>query len=226
MTQKRISDALRRADCSLAGALFLSLSTIAAVAAYNPGSIRNAPTQPKVVVAIERAAIIEPPVIVQEIPEIMPAPRPQPVLARLRIEVALANLASETTCLAEALYYEARGEGVAGQKAIAEVVVRRTHRAGYPHSICGVVHQGTGYACQFSFVCNGTLDQARTPGDWAHAIRLATRIVSGSIPLTDITNGAIAFHAASVQADWPGLVRTVQIGNHVFYRRPARSHST
>jgi len=220
--REKFSEAFRRADCGLAGAIFLSLSTVAAVAVYTPMQIQNASGAPKVLAAIEHVTIPQPPVL---LPEIMPAPRPQPILRSLRIDVALANLASETNCLAEAIYYEARGEGVAGEKAIAEVVVRRTHRSGYPHSICGVVHQGTGGACQFSFVCNGMLDQPRTPGEWSRAVRLATRILTGALPLTDVTNGAIAFHATGVEPDWPGLVRTVQIGNHVFYRRPARSHS-
>jgi hypothetical protein len=221
--KEKFSEALRRADCGLAGAIFLSLSTVAAVATYVPTGLQNAPTAPKLLAAIEHVKISQPATFV---PDITPAPRPRPMFAHLRIEVALANLASETNCLAEAIYYEARGEGVAGEKAIAEVVVHRIHRAGYPHSICGVVHQGSGDACQFSFVCNGMLDQPRTPGEWSRAVRLATRILNGALPLTDVTNGAIAFHAASVEPDWPGLVRTVQIGNHVFYRRPARAHST
>ncbi|HTK79129.1 MAG TPA: cell wall hydrolase [Rhizomicrobium sp.] len=222
--KQNISYALRRADCGLAGAIFLSLSTVAAVAVYNPNQVKNAPERPKVLSAVEHVATS--PVLPVSLPAIVPAPRPQPILTRLRIEVALADLATETNCLAEAIYYEARGEGMMGEKAIAEVVVHRTHRVGYPHSICGVVHQGAGDACQFSFVCNGMMDQPRTPGEWSRAVRLATRILTGALPLTDITNGAIAFHASGVEPSWPGLVRTVQIGNHVFYRRPARSHST
>lgn len=223
--RQEISDAFRRADCGLAGAIFLSLSTIAAVAAYNPSQPVNAVPRPKVLAAVEHIAGIEAPAIVSVVPEIMPAPRPHPTFAGLRIDVALADIANEATCLAEAMYYEARGEGTAGEKAIAEVVVHRMHRAGYPHSICGVVHQGTGYACQFSFVCNGMIDQPRAPGEWSRAMRLATRILTGTLPLTDVTNGAIAFHAAGVEPDWPGFVRTVQIGNHVFYRRTPRQRA-
>ncbi len=220
--RQSVSDALRRADCSLAGALFLSLSTVAAVAAYNPALPVNAVLRPKVLDSIQedvqQFVALDVPA-----PDVLPVPRPSPLISRLRVNVALEDFASEATCLAEAMYYEARGEGLAGEKAIAEVVVRRTHRAGYPRSICGVVHQGQGVACQFSFVCDGTLQRPKTPHDWSRAVRLATRILTGALPLTDITNGAIAFHAVQVQPDWPGLVQTVRIGNHIFYRRPGRS---
>jgi hypothetical protein len=221
----RLSDASRRADLSLAGALFLGLATAAAWAVHNPTEVTNAPLQPKF-----RPAIIETAASAQvslpvapPAPEVIPAPRPTPILSRLHIDVALANLASETSCLAEAIYYEARGEGMLGEKAIAEVVVRRTHKSGYPHSICGVVHQGVGASCQFSFVCDGTLDRPKAVGEWRRAVGLATRIITGAVPLTNLTDGAVSFHAVSIEANWPGLVRTVQIGNHVFYRRPARN---
>ena len=156
-------------------------------------------------------------------PEVVPSPRPAPaVFSPMQVGVALENVAAETGCLAEALYYEARGQGLLGQKAIAEVVVHRTQRGGYPHSICGVVHQGRGSSCQFSFVCDGTMDRPRAAGEWNHAVRLATQIITGAMPLTNITQGAISFHAARIAADWPGMVRTAMIGNNVFYRRSGR----
>lgn len=216
----RLSDAIRRADRSLAGVALLSFLTAAAVTAYLP-SPSNVPSTPKL-----RVDIVESPAVAEEqapaTPDIVPAPRPAPLLSRLRIDVALANLASETSCLAEAIYYEARGEGLLGEKAIAEVVVRRTHKSGYPHSICGVVHQGAGGGCQFSFACDGTLDRPKSAGEWSRAVHLATRIITGATPLTNITDGAISFHAAGVELAWPGMVRTVQIGNQVFYRKPGR----
>jgi hypothetical protein len=225
----RLSDAFRRADCSLAGAIFLSLATAAAVAAYAPSQYSNIPPPPKLRLNILEAPAVEEALqAIPALPAIMPAPRPKPLLSRLHIDVALANLAGETSCLAEAIYYEARGEGLLGEKAIAEVVVRRTHKSGFPHSICGVVHQGvaSGAGCQFSFACDGTLDRPKSPGEWSRALHLATRIISGTMPLTNITDGAISFHAARIEAAWPGMARTVQIGNHVFYRRAGRPTSS
>ena len=235
----RLSDAIRRADLSLAGAIFLSLGTAAAVTAYYPTHLGNAPSGPKVLAAIDNGvAKFEPAVVKFEpapttglrpavySPDVVPAPRPKTIFSRMKIQVALENLASETSCLAEALYYEARGQGVLGQKAIAEVVVRRTHKAGFPHSICGVVHQGSGNGCQFSFVCDGTMDRPKATGEWNHALRLAAKIITGTMPLTNITQGAISFHAATLEAAWPGMVQTVTIGHNVFYRRPGKTNSS
>jgi cell wall hydrolase len=223
----RLSDALRRADLSLAGALFLGLTTAAAVTAYTPARTANSTVVPKFRPAILQSSSVsaasDVAVSPSMAPEVVPAPRPVgAVLSRMKIGVALEAFAAETGCLAEALYYEARGQGLPGQKAIAEVVVRRTQRGGYPHSICGVVHQGRGSSCQFSFVCDGTMDHPKAAGEWNHAVRLATQIITGALPLTNITQGAISFHAARIAADWPGMVRTAIIGNNVFYRRSGR----
>src|SRR5215831_13618645 len=64
---------------------------------------------------------------------------------------------SEAGCLAEAMYYEARGEGVEGQEAVAEVVLERTRDGNYPRTICAVVHEGVMPGrrdCQFSYACD------------------------------------------------------------------------
>ncbi|HUJ02058.1 MAG TPA: cell wall hydrolase, partial [Rhizomicrobium sp.] len=80
-------------------------------------------------------------------------------------ELAGAKLASESDCLAQVMYYEARGEGLAGEKAVAEVVLRRTHNGNYARTVCGVVHEGVreGHktGCQFSFACDGSLDRPK-----------------------------------------------------------------
>ncbi len=69
----------------------------------------------------------------------------------------------ERTCLAQAVYYEARGETREGQIAIAEVVIRRTVDGRYPRTICGVVFDGANRrGCQFSFACNGDMKRPRT----------------------------------------------------------------
>jgi spore germination cell wall hydrolase CwlJ-like protein len=71
------------------------------------------------------------------------------------------------------------------------------------------------------------MDAAKTSGAWARAKRLAGRILSGLIQLGDMTENAIAFHAVAVQPGWgDSLVRTIQIGNHVFYRRATRTRSS
>ena len=78
----------------------------------------------------------------------------------------MAQLLAERRCLAQAMYYEARGEGVRGQMAVAEVVFHRMRSRNYPSTICGVVFEGAQEkrACQFSFVCNGDMDTRQERG--------------------------------------------------------------
>jgi len=147
--------------------------------------------------------------------------------ARTPAEALVMNkLLAEHRCLSEALYYEARGEGTSGQKAIAEVIFHRMRTGNYGHSICAVVYEGASQpGCQFSFTCNGELAVKKAPSAWMRAQMLAARILTGEERLSDATGGATNFHATSVDPDWATeLTRTVQIGNHVFYRGVGRSH--
>lgn len=133
--------------------------------------------------------------------------------------------ASEQECLAEAMYYEARGEGLLGEEAIAEVVFHRMQSGKYPHTICGVVYQGASFrhGCQFSFTCSGELLRPRIASAWNRANTLAVKILTGLVQLGDLTGNAISFHAADVQPGWGDhLVRTIRIGRHVFYRSASR----
>lgn len=131
--------------------------------------------------------------------------------------------AIQSRCLAEVLYYEARGEGEAGEKAVAEVVLERTHSRYYPHTICGVVHEGAdqpGRSCQFSFACDGALERPKDAAAWQRAQTLAAKILAGEVKLHNETGHAIAYHSASVAPYWADdMLMTAQIGNHVFYRR-------
>ena len=151
-------------------------------------------------------------------------------LSPLMQQVAMQKFLAEERCLAEAMYYEARGEGEAGQKAIAEVVFHRMKARGYPHSLCGVVYQGagSGHGCQFSFACNGEMLQAKNFGAWSRAKRLAARIISGVQELGNATADAISFHAVDVEPGWDEqrLIKTIQIGNHIFYRSAFGSHAS
>ena len=134
---------------------------------------------------------------------------------------------ADQECLAAALYYEARGEGRAGQMAVAEVVVNRAHAPGYPRSVCGVVYQGNPGGttnCQFSWACNGDMGKRREPGAWQMARKLAVNIGTGKVALGDTTNHALFFHAVNVRPNWPGCQRTAQIGHHIFYKRIAGYH--
>jgi hypothetical protein len=225
---KRIDVALHRADLIVGGILALTFVVAAGATAIAPStdqSIQSASVA-RIAVAplplrLAHAELVNTfvaPLLTQPILPMSLTPTPT--------ELALEKMLTEQRCLAEAMYYEARGEGVDGEKAIAEVVIHRTKSAGYPHSICGVVYQGAAlkHACQFSFTCSGELQQPKTPGAWARAKRLAARILGGLIQLGDVTEDAISFHAADVEPGWGDrLVKTIQIGNHVFYRAAPRA---
>jgi spore germination cell wall hydrolase CwlJ-like protein len=215
----KISESFRRADraVAIAGLLIAALVLGAAGGSYRPHTdqARTTPAHAPVVAAIDAPQV---PMAVDAI-----SARPSAV------EVAMVKIGAEQRCLAEAMYYEARGEGIQGQEAIAEVVFHRMHGRGYPASICGVVYQGAndGLSCQFSFVCNGEMQRPKSASNWAQVKLLAAKILNGYVPLGDATGGATSFHATDVEPDWSGsLERTVQIGNHVFYRPLARTRAS
>jgi spore germination cell wall hydrolase CwlJ-like protein len=130
---------------------------------------------------------------------------------------------AEWQCLAEALYFEARGETVAGQFAVAEVILNRRDLAAYPNTVCGVVNQGTGrrYACQFSFTCDGVADRIREPAAFAQVGKIARLMLDGAP--RDLTEGATHFHTTAVHPAWARrFPETARIGSHLFYRQPMR----
>lgn len=122
----------------------------------------------------------------------------------------------EWHCLATALYFEARGEPVKGQFAVAEVILNRVGDPRYPDSVCGVVNQ----TCQFSYTCDGVSDRIREPAAFVRAGKIADLMLRGAARA--LTDGATHFHARNVRPDWSRqLPRTAQIGDHYFYR-PSR----
>ena len=121
---------------------------------------------------------------------------------------------AEKTCMAEALYYEARGEGERGQEAVAEVILGRLRSGKHADSICGVVYEPH----QFSFLEDGSMLRKRDQDAWVSANQLAGRILSGEI-VTSMTRQATYYHEVRIKPGWAKtLVRTAQIGNHVFYQ--------
>jgi spore germination cell wall hydrolase CwlJ-like protein len=199
--QNNLLETLWRADRVLAGAV--------AMVAMAAGGIAG-------------AAIVHPPHTDKSKAPIVAqvqAPAPQnDTVSVLESDPALAQLVSEHKCLSEALYYEARGEGAKGQMAVAEVIFHRLHNKNYPSTICGVVYQGKAIKeCQFSFACE---KHAKKEGvEWDSAQMLAAQILTGVARMRDVTDEATHFHTISVSPEWADhLVKTIQIGNHIFYR--------
>lgn len=130
------------------------------------------------------------------------------------------ELAHEHRCLTQALYYEARGEGVIGEKAVAEVIFHRLSGGYHGHSICAVVYEGFGHAgCQFSFTCDGSMKRPREASAWKESEELAAQILTRVVVLRNYTGGATNYHAISVNPDWAATMKkTTQIRHHIFYR--------
>ncbi|MGI1662763.1 cell wall hydrolase [Palleronia sp. KMU-117] len=127
----------------------------------------------------------------------------------------------EWACLAEALYFEARGEAVEGIFAVAEVILNRVDSDRYPDTICGVVHEGTGkrYQCQFTYTCDGRKEVITEPGAFEMVGKVARMMLDGK-PRT-LTGGATHYHTKSVTPRWSrAFPRTTTIGYHHFYRMP------
>ena len=123
---------------------------------------------------------------------------------------------SAQNCLALAMYWEAKSEGPDGMLAVAAVVLNRVAHPEFPDTVCGVVKQGgESPPCQFSWWCDGRSDQPTEARAWATATRFAERALRS--PPSDLTHGALFFHNVSIEAPW-ARERTVQIGQHVFYR--------
>lgn len=138
------------------------------------------------------------------------------------------KLLAQHRCLAEAMYFEARGEGEKGEMAVAEVILHRLQGGGYGRSICAVVYEGAQRAgCQFSFACDGSRSRPKSPEDWRRAEVLAARILADELMLSNVTGDAMNYHAVYVRPIWSAkLIRTAQIGNHIFYRLPGGPHLT
>ena len=140
---------------------------------------------------------------------------PRRDLAALIIDQAGATAPAnvEQDCLASAIYFEARGEPIEGQLAVAEVVLNRTRSGRYPTTICAVVRQ----PAQFSFVRRGVIPRADPDCvHWRRAIAIARIAESRATRLLPET--VLWYHANYVSPGWGRrLERTARIGAHIFY---------
>jgi spore germination cell wall hydrolase CwlJ-like protein len=127
--------------------------------------------------------------------------------------------ARQMRCLAEAIYFEARGEPEQGQAAVAQVVLNRVRSGIFPANVCAVVYQDRNdpFACQFSFACEGKSLRVEEPDAWATATRIAQEVVSGANFNPKVVE-ALNYHANYVYPFWASSLRRVdRIGGHIFY---------
>ncbi|MFV0300694.1 MAG: cell wall hydrolase [Paracoccus sp. (in: a-proteobacteria)] len=124
--------------------------------------------------------------------------------------------ARDLDCMAEALYFEARGEGRQGQAAVAEVILNRVASGAFPGSVCGVINQPS----QFSYTIGGR-KTIRNKGVYLRVRQVAEAALSGGTG--NLTGGATYFHTPAVRPAWSHrFERTVRIGRHIFYRTGQR----
>jgi spore germination cell wall hydrolase CwlJ-like protein len=146
--------------------------------------------------------------------------------ARLEViqerETSDSQRAGDLQCLAENIYFEARGEPLAGQYAVAEVTLNRTHARNFPHAICQVVHENRWdpsrrrFVADFSWTERGALFPEDGPA-WRQAMVVAEG--ANEELHAPVVPGALYYHATNVQPGWAKTRKLIgTIGNHVFYR--------
>ena len=126
---------------------------------------------------------------------------------------------SDLDCMTQALYFEARGEGDDGMRAVAQVVLNRVRHRAFPKSVCGVVYQGSALrtGCQFTFACDGTDLTPKTIGLWDRAKKIAKAALNGYV-YTKIGTST-HYHALYVHPVWADRMdRITIIGLHAFYQ--------
>jgi spore germination cell wall hydrolase CwlJ-like protein len=128
--------------------------------------------------------------------------------------------AKSEKCLAEAVYFEARGEAVRGQIAVAQVVMNRAFSGFYPTTVCAVVYQNKHrhLACQFTFACDNVADVVREPDMWDRAKKIAKATLDGQLWLPEVGKST-HYHAYWVRPSWVSeMKKTYKFGVHTFYR--------
>jgi spore germination cell wall hydrolase CwlJ-like protein len=207
-----MSGSIRRPGAlASAGLLFASLSGVGL-----SGALAQDQTNPSVDPASALRFVAEP--VVQALPLITAEPaQPAPDAASLPALVsgmpADAALSRELNCLAQAVYFEARGEPLDGQLAVAQVIINRAESGRFPADYCGVVAQRG----QFSFVRGGHIPTAPAASPAWHRARAIAQIAHQD--LWDSRVGeSLYFHATHVRPAWiRGRAQVARIDSHVFY---------
>lgn len=137
-----------------------------------------------------------------------------------RLAITGTARAKAEKCLANAVYFEARGEPVRGQIAVAQVVMNRVFSPFYPNDVCGVVYQNANrhLACQFTFACDGIPDIVTEPDAWDRAKRIARDMLDGKLWMPEVAKST-HYHAYWVHPSWVGEMKKMyKLGVHTFYR--------
>lgn len=137
-----------------------------------------------------------------------------------RLGLSGASRAKHERCLANAIYFEARGEVERGQMAVAQVILNRAFSGYYPDNVCGVVYQNAHrhLACQFTFACDNVRDVVTEPEAWETAKRIARDTLDGKLWVPEV-GMSTHYHATYVHPWWVRTMRKQhRLGIHIFYR--------
>lgn len=182
------------------------------------------PSVPQVVTV--QPVVIDPLPVVPDQPivdEVVPEADDQPAPIAVRPSGDLQSMVTqlrgsdpgsrELECLAVGIYFESKGEPLAGQLAVGKVIANRANSKGrFPGSYCGVLFQRS----QFSFIRGRSLPAApRSSRPWQTAVAVA-KIVDQGLHSSSV-GSALFFHARHVSPGWR-LKRVASVGNHIFYR--------
>jgi hypothetical protein len=149
-----------------------------------------------------------------------PDQRPKSPAERLGLVPDSKPRAKAEKCLANAVYFEARGETVRGQIAVAQVVMNRVFSGVYPNDVCGVVYQNAHrhLSCQFTFACDGKPDIVTEPESWEIAKQIARDTLDGKMWMPEVARST-HYHASWVRPNWIREMRRIlKLGVHTFYR--------
>lgn len=216
---------------NVAGMAAVGMTAVAALSLAEPGFASDLATSanlPAITLPLADTTATEPPADlpteaqtpVEPTPEIKDESTVEPKAVPLDVDTLAelvaatprpADLDDELRCLAGAVYFESRGESLAGQLAVAHVVINRAKSGRFPKSLCGVVHQPS----QFSFVRGGRMPAVRQGTQWNNAVAIAQIAREGS--WKNQAPGALFFHARYVSPGWR-KTRVATIDNHIFYR--------
>ena len=188
-------------------------ANVPSAAAENPAPAPDIVAAPPQIPAAVPAPEAPKPVV--EVPPPPPPPTPAEIL-----KLAGKDRTKAEKCLANAVYFEARGEPLRGQIAVAQVVMNRVFSPYYPKDVCSVVYQNADHhlACQFTFACDGRSKAINERGAWARAVRVAKQTLDGKVWIAAVAKST-HYHAYWVSPSWVAeMKRMFRYGVHTFYR--------
>ena len=208
---------LKHASILATGAMILSIivgagGSGAAAESLSPVVVNQEPIPQIIIQPVETDTVPAPKADSAEVQLPVIEPRASNLAALVSTQPQPAELSRELSCLAGAIYFEAKSESLVGQLAVGRVVVARSKSGRFPGSYCGVVFQPS----QFSFVRGGALPYIKKQSvDWKEAVAIAQIAHEGT--WRSPVEGALFFHASRVSPGWR-LQRLARVDNHIFYR--------